>query len=983
MVRLNPYAPSGNAGELSPRLHARTDFSKYSAASAILENIIPLSEGGLMRRPGTRYVAELKSSSVMGRLKGFSFSTIQSYQIEMGANVFRFYRHQAQITAANITGSITNGDFASDVSSWTDKDTGGTAASTWNSAGYMALLGDGTETAWMQQTVASVTNPSTISMKFRIIGARGDLVYLRIGTSDGGTQIVNDKGFEVGYHVYTFTATATTIYIGFRNTLAKSLGVDDVSFIDNAAMEIQTPYAAADLFQVEGMQSADVLYLFHEDYPTYKLERFGHDTWSLVEVAWQDGPWLDENETTTTLTFSAATAGLGRTCTASAVTGINDGDGFKTTDVGRLIRLTDGTVNWGWGIIVGWTSTTVVTVDIKRTVVVATAETKWRLGAWSGTTGYPSVGAFYEQRLFAANTTDQPQTLWGSQTGDFENMAPDSPNTDGTTWAGTVQDDDALDYTISADDVNAIRGLSPGEDALVILTAGGEWVPSSTGATLTPTDIAIRRQTTHGSAQVQPVRVDNVALFVQRAGRKIREFGFAFEIDGFQALDMTRLAEHITLGGVTEMAFAEEPDSQVYVVRADGQVPTMTFRREEDVVGWARQIIGGTFAGGDAVVESVSVIPGADGAGQVKDSSARDEIWVIVKRTINGTTKRYIEVFERNFEEGDDQEDAYYSDSCITLDSAITVTAATKADPVVVTAGTHGLSSGDEVRVTEVKGMTQLNRNSYIVGVVDANNVRLFDPDILGLIVGATQANPVVIATLEAHELANGDKVGIASVAGMTDLNGNVYTVANKTATTFELSGINGTGFGAWTSGGKVYNSTDGTAFDTYISDGKLNEKVTTISGLSHLEGETVKVYADGAIFPDEVVASGAITLETPASVVHVGLPYTHKIKTLKIEGGSPQGTAVGRIKRIVGVTSVLLNSLTSEIGPSEDDLTSYDFRDVEDQMDTAPPLFTGEHFVEFDDDWRKDPRIFFVSDAPAPFTLLAIAPSIDVRTEP
>ena len=165
--------------------------------------------------------------------------------------------------------------------------------------------------------------------------------------------------------------------------------------------------------------------------PVYKLQRYGHTSWSLVQVAWQDGPWLEENETTTTLTFSAAT-GLGVTVTASAITGINDGEGFKATDVGRLIRLTDGTLNWGWAIITAWTSTTVVTVDVRRTVVVTTAETKWRLGSWSATTGYPICGTFYEQRLFAANTTEQPQTFWAAQTADFENMAPDSPNPDDT-----------------------------------------------------------------------------------------------------------------------------------------------------------------------------------------------------------------------------------------------------------------------------------------------------------------------------------------------------------------------------------------------------------------------------------------------------------------------------------------------------------------------------------------------------------------------
>jgi len=827
LPRIAPLSPSFNAGELSPRLAARTDFAKYQAGLETCLNLIPLAEGGLLRRAGTRYIGELKSSAVKGRLKKFKFSSTQAYIIELGAGVLRFYRNQGRIDAANITGSIANGTFAANITSWTDKDTGGSAASTWNAAGYAQLLGDGTESAWLQQTVASITNGGVYSLQFRVIGAPGDEILLRIGTSDGGTQIVNDRAFKVGYHVHTFTATATTIYLGFRSKTAKALGFDDVAFIDNAALELGAPYAEADLYAIEGPQSADVLYFFHPSHPTYKLERYGHTSWSLVQVAWQDGPYLPENTSPTTLTFAAAT-GLGITVTASSIVGINNGEGFKTTDVGRSIRLTAATKNWGWAVIVGWTSTTVVTVDIKRTVVVTTAQTKWRLGSWSATTGYASCSTFFEQRLFAANTTNQPQTFWASQTGDFENMAPDSPNTDGTTWAGTVEDDDGLDFTLSADDVNAILWLSAGEDSLSIGTTGGEWVPSSTGSVITPTDVTVRLQTTHGSAAVQPVRVDNIALFVQRARRKVREFGFSFEVDGFQALDMTRLAAHIGRGGITEMAFAEEPDSIVYGLRSDGVLLSMTYRREEDVVGWGRHILGGAFSGGDPVVESLAVIPGADGAGQTQDSSERDELWVIVKRTINGSTKRYIEMKERDFETGDDQADAYYADSLLTYDGAAT----------------------------------------------------------------------------------------------------------------------------------------------------------DTITGLDHLEGQVVKVWADGGIQDDKTVASGSITLDAEAEVVQVGLGYTHRLKTLRIEGGNPAGTAVGKTKRIGGVTFVLLNTHTFSYGPDEAHLIQKDFRVVSDVMDAAAPLFTGESYVAFDGPWDTDSRIVIESDAPAPFLLLALAPRVTVNPQ-
>lgn len=792
--------------------------------------MVPMAEGGLMRRPATRFVAEVKSSSVKGRLKRFEFSTTQAYMLELGAQVMRFYRHQGQIVAGDTDASITNGTFTSNITDWDDRSTGLGSIAHDATDGRLNLIPGGTggtDIGWAEQDVAigATVDTNEHVLKFRVLGAPSDRIELRIGTTTTGSELVDDVQLQVGWHCHAFTPGDgnATVYIQFRNRgdfRNKTVQIDDVSLLDNVGVEVDTPWLEAELFQVNGPQSADILYLYHPDHPTYKLIRRGHTSWSLVEVAWIDGPYLDQNTTATTLLPSAAT-GLGINLTLSAVTGVNDDQGWLSTDIGRLVRYQKGGAGaWGYAIIVSITSTTVAVADVREDFqATPTAATAWRLGAWSSTTGYPSVGSFYEQRQFAAHTSDQPQTLWATQTADFENHTPDN-------LSGTVEDDDALDYTISADEVNAIRWLSPGEATLVIGTTGGEWIPESNGVVLTPNDIVIRRRTKHGAANIQPLRVGNVVLFVQKAKRKIREFGFSFEIDGFQAPDMTRLAQHITRGGIVEMDFQQEPDSVVWAVRDDGQLLSMTFRREEDVVGWSRHIIGGSFSTGNAVVESVAVIPGADGAGQVQSSESRDEVWLIVERTIDAATNRYIEVLERDFETGDDEEDAYYADSIITYDGAATI----------------------------------------------------------------------------------------------------------------------------------------------------------SITGLSHLEGETVKILADGFIHPDKTVVSGSITLDDDASVVQVGLGYTHTIKPLKFEGGTAAGTAIGKIKQVFGVTFVLLNCHTLSFGPDASDLRTIDFREVADAMDTAVPFFTGERFEEFDDTWKTDPRIVIQDDSPAPFTLLALAPEIDTR---
>ena len=125
MPRLHDLQASFSAGEISERLAARLDFVKYPAGLETCENLIPLSEGGIMRRPGTRHVAEVKSSSVKGRLKKFQFSVTQAYVIEMGASALRFYRNQTRITVADTDAAITNGTFPTGITDWDNRSTGG------------------------------------------------------------------------------------------------------------------------------------------------------------------------------------------------------------------------------------------------------------------------------------------------------------------------------------------------------------------------------------------------------------------------------------------------------------------------------------------------------------------------------------------------------------------------------------------------------------------------------------------------------------------------------------------------------------------------------------------------------------------------------------------------------------------------------------------------------------------------------------------
>lgn len=1190
MPRIHDFKPSFNAGEITPRLAARLDFNKYPFALETCENLIPLSEGAAMRRSGTRFVSEEKDSTVKGRLKRFQFSVIQSYCLELGDQVLRPFRHQQPIAVAITDAAFANGSFTSNITGWDDRSTGGAGNQISHDAtnGRLTLETSGTaadDIGWAEDAItisAAYVNVEHV-VKFRVIAAPGDRIQFQVGSSSTGSQILAPVFKYTGYHCVAFTPTAATFYVQFRNLGSfrdKDVQIDDVSFISNANVEVDTPWLEADLYTVEGPQSADVLYLLHGDYPTHKVERYGHTTWSVVQVDWQDGPYLDENTTTTTLLPSAA-SGLSINLTLSSIVGVNDDQGWQSTDIGRLVRYKKSTT-WGWAIITSITSSLIAVADVRKDFeATPTATTTWRIGAFwgsstSGDPSYPQVGAFFQQRLYAAGTGQQPQSFFASQTADFENMTPDD-------FADKIEADDAFSYTLSADDVNAIRWLSPGEDTIAIGTAGGEWVPIDS---IDATQVDVRRQTKHGSAQVIPVRIGSVVLFLQRALRKIREFGLATSVNtSYVAPDMTRLAEHVTKGGIVEMDYAEEPNSIVWAVRADGQLLSMTYKRDEDVVGWARHILGGSFSDGDAVVESVAVIPGANGSGQVNDSTERDEVWVLVKRTIDGSTVRYIEVLEKDFETGDDQEDAFYVDCGITAtnvggtellangdfeswpsdwkfsalpavyfetasdflhrDADLDGNSDTKTFTIsfwfatnatgtqnyavanstgrfgakfvngkvqVFGSDTSGVACLDLISQstyndgqlhhcvawgdlstaggTEIKGLyidgaddldtgavtfidtaidftagdwaigqniqdqeladVWLSIASAIDCSVPANLAKFYDtvnseyvdlgsdgstPGVTPIIFlsvfdddpitnkgtggGFTEAGSVVVFPLSVvrRPTTGGNPGGaIHFVEGtlgnyadqsVTVEDGVVYEVTADSkmishAGTATMSILVGTSRGASdlinldiTAGPTAFESFSGTFIasgttvwvrlfrdgsvpnggDGFLVDNVSVTKYGVVSGLDHLEGETVNVFANGAIQPSQVVSGGEIVMDVAAVPAQVGLGYAHTLKTLKVSAGNPAGTPLGKTKRIYGITFCVLNSQTFSFGRDASHLTTKDFRLVSDPMDAAAPFFTGEKFVEFEGDWTNDARILIQNSDPVPFTLLALAP--------
>lgn len=414
---------------------------------------------------------------------------------------------------------------------------------------------------------------------------------------------------------------------------------------------VATPWGENDLVDLKFTQSADVLYVCHPNYQPRKISRTGDTAWTVDLFPFKDGPYLEIDTTAPTLSIVSPPLTDGATSLLNSASPI-----FALTDVGRLIRVRiGGNTPWGYLEITAFGTPTQVTITAHGNFPVGStiAGQDWRWGAWSGTTGWPTCATFFQERLVFGGNRLKPQTLWGSVTNDFENFRPTDP-------AGTVSDSDAFNFTIASDQVNAIRWLSAGKGVLLVGTSDAEHLVFGGSAggysPITPTNVAISNETTHGSvSNVRPLKIGNNVLFVQPSRRKVRSTNYQYQTDSYVAEDITLLSEHITNTGVIDAAYQKELDSFAWFPRTDGTLLGCTYEQAQQVTAWHRHQIGG-----NGVVESVGVIPNPT-------ATYGQDLWILVRRTINGVQRRFIEYINSPFDPvNNGQQSAFFLDAGLT-----------------------------------------------------------------------------------------------------------------------------------------------------------------------------------------------------------------------------------------------------------------------------------------------------------------------------
>lgn len=307
-------------------------------------------------------------------------------------------------------------------------------------------------------------------------------------------------------------------------------------------------------------------------------------------------------------------------------------------------------INNGTIKIDSYLSPNTVSATILEPLADACSTYKWREPYWSDYRSWPKTIEFHEQRLFYGGSESYRQHIWGSVTAEgFEDDYEDMEE-------GLQNDDDAIIYILPGQ--NPIQFMLSQTYLLLGTSSGvGRWGSTDEGQHITPNNpTQYRLQSKFGSDFQPAIFVGDAILYVERGGNRIREFAYSLERDKFETPDMTILAEHITESGIVDIAYQSRPGSIYWCVREDGQIATLTYERYEDVVGWSRIITDGEF-------ESIAVTSGDD----------EDEVWVEVKRTINGSNIRYIEQFQPQ-DWGDDVNDCWFVDSGLNYDGSETDT---------------------------------------------------------------------------------------------------------------------------------------------------------------------------------------------------------------------------------------------------------------------------------------------------------------------
>lgn len=874
------FLSSFNGGELSPLLDCRADAAIYRNGCRTLENFVVRPYGGAFKRPGTQYGGAVKTANSATRLIPFKRSTSTNYVLELGNQYMRFWKGGSSMT------QITSGTPVEVSTPWTaaqifavqfcqindvmffthpshaPRRLTRNSETSWTLEVFpfdfppMGDVNDSTTTITVQPNVANWATSTAYTVgQCRL--QNGVLYYCATAHTSGTFatdlaanrwKVATPRGPWVRDDAYVTGDIVDAAGVRYACIAAHAGG-----FLANYRPAVHASWATywvalgdsgLRLFSSSGIfASTDVDTFMRLDIGSSKRSMFlstyhgasdihvGEPIFAMGSVlmrstlaapgaygSYQTGVALGElylETSTDRVNYSRVRHWGFKKVTDGNISATYEGPSIGawyrirwengssasvTPDQGFFIECVQGAIT-GLFKITGYTSTTEVTATFSHPEssfapceLLGLPTRNWYRGAFRSV--YPRSVAFHDSRLWFGGVDGDSSRLWGSRIDDFYNFLTGA------------QDSDGIDKTLSSTETNQIEWMTSFGRNLVVGTTGEEWVLNTgeSDSVLTAANVRTRLSTRNGSASQAPQLVGDALLWPVRKARRIHEFSYDFSRDAYTASDMTQFAEHVGASGFVDLDYSAEPDSTLWAVNGDGELCGFTYDRAQSVTAWHRHVTDGAF-------ESVATIYGDNG---------RDEVWFVVRRTIGGSTVRYIERFYPTAQE--------------------------------------------------------------------------FDFD---------------------------------------------------TASDF-----------------------------FYVDSGlKVTPSGTSVTGLSHLNGKTVSVWADGARIESKVVSGGAITLSQSASTAIVGLPMTSTVQPMRLEVMLDDGTGQGRKWRPNRVVFCVHESIGGEFSDDGSSWQSIDYSTPyeREQGDAASTTTrTGRYAEHIKADWSDSVDFQVRHASPTPFNLLA-----------
>jgi hypothetical protein len=926
--------PSFAGGEISPFAYGHTESDAYRAGLSIAENFFPTLEGQLLNRAGTRYVAEVTDSAYAPRLIPFEFADGQTFFLEIGDEYIRILQNGA-VTAAAVTGTVP----------WAIEDVDRLQYAQ-NGDVITFVCVNGT-TEYAPQELTRVTNLDWViaAASYSGVAANGSLVIFGVqsalhipdplleplvtfGAWDAGTNYA-----AVASHIIYGQAAYHSLQNGNLNhqpDTSPSWWELDTWTTNNGD---QGAYSKNDYVYRNG-----ILYISLQDGNINKDPDGGANPtwWAIAMGDLRIGrPWVwaatavyrDENGAThesLPVTIAAPRGGFPRGTdrpvkiyVAAVVP-----DVATYTLIGHRFYVGQ---NGFYGFIAAVTTTQTsyqftddgAVPDYGIQPPRGTNPFDYATGANTKTQSQPGAFTFHDQRAIYARTNKRPQDFWGSAIGDYKRFDINTP----------VQASDAFNFRPASERLEEIRSLLSLRH-LLLFTGSGVWTAEGAGeGEITATSVSLRRVNRKGASYLAPVVADEACLYQTNRGR-IRDLVYDWRVRGYIGRDVSEIARHLFDGhNITDWTYAETPWSMFYAVRDDGTLLTLTYT-PGGAAAWARHTTSGRFERVCSVVE-LDPVTGA----------YEDAVYVVVRRVIAGAVKRYIERFSSRVipvqqATADDGTISFTKDvrRCNFLDSSLEYDG--RADALhpgvslrLVTLYDLGASGPAGVSDWTGGGLGLVESSAALFSAGDVGSSIVLDPD------GDSPAELLIVYYGDAT---------------------NVVVMVQSEPVDDDQPGSGPTG--------------------PWISDWGFGAQ--TITGLGHLEGQTVAVLADGAVAGRYTVQGGDITLGRPGVLVQIGLPYTSDMELLDVAADQIKTN----VKSVRATVLEVVDSRGMKIGESLTNLSNpdNDAQIHEPQLQQVadgnhvPPLYSGNVTVVVASTWNVGARACVRQEDPLPVCIVA-----------